>query len=358
MLFLRHRSPLSSGWQLIVRAMVAQMALFISSHFSKAQGMLEGYDFTFPAMGSSVTLSAYSESEKQVTEAFEEVRHEMERLSAIMTDYHPQSELNRLHECPSELNSHVSSPMSPELFEVLCAAEDWHRQSQGRFDVAIGNLTRLWRNARKSERIPLKNEIDEALKHSGWHLLKLDRQTRQLHFSDSKVRLDLGGIAAGYIVDKGFDILVKHGLDRSLINAGGDIRCGVAPPNRPGWKIEIASIRRGGPPVKRIFLSQAAITTSGDLWQFTTIDGVRRSHILDPKTGEGVIGPMSVSLIASRCIDADAGATALCVMGKRNAFQFVREHSDFKAIWINPKADSDQLEFESTVGFPEGIRDE
>jgi FAD:protein FMN transferase len=338
--------------------MVAQFALPVGVQVANAEGKLEGYDFTFPAMGTSVTVSAYAGSEKQVAAAFEEARLEVERLSALMTDYDPQSELNRLHECPSDLHSHISSPMSPELFEVLCAAEDWHRRSQGRFDVAIGNLTRLWRNARKRELVPNQNEIDEALKHSGWHHLKLDRQTKQLHFSDSKVRLDLGGIAAGYIVDKAFEILVTHGLDRSLINAGGDIRCGASPPNRPGWKIEIASIRRGGPPVQRIFLSQAAITTSGDLWQFTTIDGVRRSHILDPKTGVGVIGPMSVALIAPSCMDADAGATALCVMGKEHAFQFVKESSDLKAIWIHPKADSDQLVSESTAGFPDGIREE
>jgi thiamine biosynthesis lipoprotein len=248
--------------------------------------------------------------------------------------------------------------LSPELFEVLCAAEDWQQRSCGAFDVAIGNLTRLWRSARKRETIPDQSEIDEALKHSGWHLMRLDHETKLLHFSDSKVKLDLGGIAAGYIVDKAFDVLVGNGLNRCLINAGGDIRCGDPPPNRPGWKIEVASIRRGGPPVQRIFLSQASITTSGDLWQYTMLHGVRRSHILDPKTGLGVIGPMSVSLIAPRCIDADAGATAVCVMGKVAGFELVRNSDNFKSIWLNQKLNSDEIESESTIGFPEAIREE
>jgi FAD:protein FMN transferase len=319
---------------------------------------LEGYDFTFPAMGSSVTFSAYAASEKHISVAFGAARLEVERLAAMLTDYDSKSELSRLHECPKNADSHVSSPMSRELFEVICAAEDWHHRSRGSFDIAIGNLTRLWRNARKREEIPDQREIDEALSHSGWHLMRLDRETKRLHFSDSMVKLDLGGIAAGYIVDKAFDILVEQGLDRCLVNAGGDIRCGDPPPNRPGWKIEVASIRRGGPPVQRIFLSQASITTSGDLWQHTMIQGVLRSHILDPKTGLGVIGPMSVTLIAPRCIDADAGATAVCVMGKEAGFELVRNSPNFKSIWLNRMQNSEQIESELTTGFPEAIEEE
>ena len=78
---------------------------------------LEGYDFTFPAMGSSVTFSAYAESEKQVTDAFEAARLEVERLAAIMTDYDPQSELSRLHECPVTTN-----PLDSRSLEALLSA--------------------------------------------------------------------------------------------------------------------------------------------------------------------------------------------------------------------------------------------
>jgi thiamine biosynthesis lipoprotein len=152
--------------------------------------------------------------------------------------------------------------------------------------------------------------------------------------------LDLGGIAAGFIVDRAFAILQSHGLKSCLINAGGDIRCGDPPPGREGWRIEVASPQRGGPGWRRIHLANAAITTSGDLWQYSQVDGKRRSHILNPKDGYGVEGPLSITVIASHCLDADAAATALCVMGAEAGYRWIQQHADdYQGLWLQSAID-------------------
>lgn len=296
-----------------------------------------GYEMTFPSMGSSVTLSAYSTDEERVSQAFDEAKSEIDRLVHILSDYEPESELNRLHR-----SAGVPTKLSRELFEVLVSAEDWYQASNGGFDVAIGNLTRLWRESRKAERIPTAAEVEQARVHSGWQLVELDRQQQQLLYRDPAVRLDLGGIAAGFIVDRAFAILQSHGLKSCLINAGGDIRCGDPPPGREGWRIEVASPQRGGPGWRRIHLANAAITTSGDLWQYSQVDGKRRSHILNPKDGYGVEGPLSITVIASQCLDADAAATALCVMGAEPGYRWIQQHAaDYQGLWLQSAIDDE-----------------
>ncbi len=157
---------------------------------------LEGYDYSFPSMGSTMSFSAYSPSEALVTNAFGDARREVERLAAMMTDYDATSELSRLHGNLDE------NRLSEDLFRVLSAAEEWHRISDGGFDVAIGSLTRLWRTARKQEMIPTEDDVTDARSHSGWKHVRLDRPGRTIRIDDPDVRLDLGGIAVGYIVDR------------------------------------------------------------------------------------------------------------------------------------------------------------
>lgn len=339
---------------------------------------LEGYDLTFPAMGSSITLNAYSDSEAKVEQAFIAVRFEIDRLVTILSDYEPNSELNRLHR-----EATTPKPISSELYEVLLASENWHARSNGAFDVAIGNLTRLWREARKRSEVPSKLDVAEAVRNSGWDKIQLNKSDRTLTLLHPKVRIDLGGIAAGYIVDRAFEVLLAHGLSHSLVNDGGDIRCGDAPPGRSGWRIEVASLwplssekilsqqakssgelpsppdKRESPlPLRRIYLKNAAITTSGDLWQYIEIDGQRRSHILDPKTGYGVVGPTLVTVIAPTCIEADAAATTVSVLGRERGLALVSEDASLEALVASRPSDTSPIDLSVTSGFPVNIIDD
>ncbi len=124
---------------------------------------------------------------------------------------------------------------------------------------------------------------------------------------------------------------------------------------RSGWKIEVASLKRSGPAFRRIHLSNAAVTTSGDLWQFIEIDGIRRSHIVDPRTGYGIPGPTSLTLIAGTCLEADAGATALCMMSQAERAKLLREHPDWAALSLTRKNDDQNLEIDESPNFPKAV---
>jgi thiamine biosynthesis lipoprotein len=127
--------------------------------------------------------------------------------------------------------------------------------------------------------------------------------------------IDLSGLATGYIIDRAFEAMVRRGCPRLLIDIGGDIRVGAAPPGSSGWLVLVAGLGKESPPICSLSLENCAVTTSGDLTQFVEIDGVRYSHLVDPRAGVPLTRRQSVTVLATTAIDADAGATALSVLG-------------------------------------------
>jgi thiamine biosynthesis lipoprotein len=190
---------------------------------------------------------------------------------------------------------------------VLVRAQEIARASGGAFDVTVGPLTRLWREARRAGRLPLTAALDDAREITGFSLLQLDPHRRTLWFQKSGMSLDLGGIGKGYAADAALAELAERGITRALVDLGGDLSLGDAPPGRAGWRVQVGG---EGP----LLLARRGVATSGDLEQFVEIEGVRYSHILDPRTGIGLTDRGRVTVISRHCIDADAFASAHSVL--------------------------------------------
>lgn len=299
---------------------------------SECGGPTEGYEQQFPSMGTLVTFQAFANDKEQVNQAFDAAQKEVERLVNIMSDYDPESELSKINQLAG---TGQWSDVSPELWEVLEASDHWYQRTNGAFDASLGALTRMWRKARRQKEIPTPHHIETALQHCGWKHVELDRQQKRIRLTLAGMYLDLGAIAKGYIVDRAFQKLCDKGLKCCMVNAGGNLRCGDAPPNRLGWRIEISSLQEGEPPLRRIYLQHAAISTSGDLWQFMLIEGKRRSHILDARTGWGIEGPVSVSVIADTAQDADAASTSMCVLGRTRGLEVLSQMAGYEALFLS-----------------------
>jgi thiamine biosynthesis lipoprotein len=157
----------------------------------------------------------------------------------------------------------------------------------------------------------------------GRHLVRLDPEHRTVELMKPDMRLDLGGIAKGYAVDQALAVLRKHGITRALVDAGGDIGLGDPPPAKRGWLIGVSPLEPGDPPSRFLWLSRVAIATSGDTRQFVQLDGVRYSHIVDPRTGLGLTDHSMVTIIAPDCTAADALASAVSVLGPKRGLKLV-----------------------------------
>lgn len=270
-------------------------------------------------MGVGVRIVLYAPDDGAARRAARAAYDRIAALEDIMSDYRPQSEVRRLAERAGE-----AVPVSEHLFTVLARALDLSRRSNGAFDPTVGPFVELWRAARRTGRLPAPAELDAARARVGWEKVRLDSAARTVRLEASGMRLDLGGIAKGYILDQALAELRRNGMTRALLEAGGDIVVGDAPPGHPGWRVTVPG---GGPAIaaRAEALAHAALATSGDTEQFVVVDGVRYSHVVDPRTGLGVTGRRQATVVASDGLTADGLATALVLLDDSATAALLRE---------------------------------
>ncbi|MCS7253813.1 MAG: FAD:protein FMN transferase [Armatimonadota bacterium] len=296
---------------------------------------LQRFEYAQIHMGVKVRIVMYSEDEPSAETACIAAFKRIAQLEDIFSDYRPRSELMRL--CANAGGAPVK--VSDELFAVLEYAQRISELTDGAFDVTVGPLSTLWRNARKLGQLPPEQEMQKALRKVGWHKMRLDAISKTVQLLEPGMLLDLGGIAKGYTLDRAIEVLRQHGIHRALIEAGGDIVTGDPPPNEDGWKIELAYARDSGDSLdgdrkcRRIIkIANAAIATSGDTEQFIDIGGVRYSHIVDPRIGIVPAKEIVATVVASEGITADALATVLYMFGDIERFKSVVMRGRFKVI--------------------------
>jgi thiamine biosynthesis lipoprotein len=272
------------------------------------------FEYSTQSMGSNLAFIVYAASDEQATRAITASLERLDDLSRPLNNYNSTSEVSTL----SSLTANERVRLSPPLADVLTESKRWLELSQGKFDVASGRLMAAWRVARKSKSLPSETELLTAREKCGWQYVDLHVDQEggsSISFRQSGIVLDVAGIATGYLLDRMMSVLVENGIQSALIDAGGDILVSDPPPGKDGWSIDVAGISKKSAPLLRLSLRNCAVTTSGDLNQFIEIDGRRYSHLIDPTRAVPVEGRQSVTVVAKRAVDADAGATALAILG-------------------------------------------
>jgi thiamine biosynthesis lipoprotein len=183
----------------------------------------------------------------------------------------------------------------------------------------------LWRNARRKRALPAAEQIAEYRARVGWQKLTLDPMTKRARLAQPEMRLDCGAIAKGYAIDAALQTLRDRGWPHALVAGGGDMAAGEPPPGQAGWKIEVAALDGDGSLREVVLLANRAIATSGDAFQYLEIDGVRYSHIVDPRTGVGLTDHSLVTVLAPDCATADSLATAVSVLGPERGARLLEE---------------------------------
>jgi thiamine biosynthesis lipoprotein len=172
--------------------------------------------------------------------------------------------------------------------------------------------------------MPDPARLAEARALVGYHKLHLDAAERTVRLDHPGMQLDLGGIAKGYAADRAIELIRLEGIASALVAAGGDVVVSAAPPGSRGWRVAVAPLTKSSAQrPRRLLLNNAAVSTSGDAEQFVEIDGKRYSHIVDPRTGIGLLGRRSVTVIADDGVTADSLATAVCVLGPVKGLKLV-----------------------------------
>jgi len=278
---------------------------------------LHRYQYTQMLMGVQVTITLYAPERSIAERACRSAFDRIAQLEDLMSDYRKDSELMRL--CAQAGGPPVR--VSEELYFVLKRAQELARRTDGAFDVTVGPFVQLWRRARRTGQFPTQAEIDEARRYVGYEKMVLNDAERTVQLLVPGMRLDLGGIAKGYALDCALRVLNAHGVRHALLEAGGDIVAGLAPPGTAGWRIEVAN---ASPERRWVTLALGAISSSGDTEQYMEYQGKRYSHIVHPRTGWGLTTRVAATVIARDGITSDSLATALCVLGKERGMALIR----------------------------------
>lgn len=255
-------------------------------------------------MGTKFRIVLYAPTKETADKAAKAAFARVEALNKMMSDYMPESELMKL--CKKS-EKKIAGPVkvSDELFYVLSKAQEVSTLSEGTFDVTVGPIVRLWRQVRKDRELPDTEVLEAAMKRVGYKKVQLDSKEKTVTLTVPGMQLDLGGIGKGYAADEALQAIGKFGITSALVAASGDIAVSKAPPGRDGWRIDIAPLP-GAKERRQLVLADAAVSTSGDSEQFVEIAGVRYSHIVDPRTGIGLKGRRSVTVVAKQGIYADS----------------------------------------------------
>lgn len=275
-------------------------------------------------MDTVVTVKVYAPPSAHGQEAIAWAFAEARRVERIMGPYADGTELKKINDAePGTWHT-----ISPELREVIERVGYFWNITGGAFDPTIAAVKWLW-NFDDGGAVPSPDDLAETLRTVGFDKIVLHGDSLSLGSAGTK--LDLGGIAKGYIVDRMIAILREAGCTAALVNAGGDISSFGEKPGGESWVIGLRHPRKDETLVLEPMPFQT-VATSGDYERYFMVDGKRYHHILDPKTGYPADGCCSVTIWANVGIDADALATGVFVLGPGKGLKLAEDRKDVEAL--------------------------
>jgi thiamine biosynthesis lipoprotein len=288
----------------------------------------EWYEREEAIMGTRVAVQLWSTDPELAVRAIDAVMDDMRRTDELMSTYKPESQL-------SQVNAHAFErpvKVDPDIIDVVAKALEYSRLSDGAFDITYASVGYLYDY--RAHVHPSQAQIDAALPSVDYRQLKVDRKSNTIRFLKKGMRIDLGGIAKGWAVDRGVEILRGLGIEHAMVNAGGDTRLLGDRLGKP-WIVGIRDPRKDHAMVTRIPLQDEAISTSGDYERFFEEDGVRYHHILVPGTGKSPGLVRSVTVIGPTATHTDGLTKPIFILGVERGMEFVRRVKDVEAVIVD-----------------------
>jgi len=287
------------------------------------------------SMGCEYAIEAYARDAKALPRILDDAFDEVDRIDRLMSHYKANSPLSRINQ---EAAQHpVAVPQ--ELFDFIADAMRYQRESGGTFDITVGPLMKAWGFFRGEGRMPSEDELAGARRHVGGTHVTLDPASRTIAFDEAGVELDLGGIAKGYAVDRVVELLKRREVAAALISAGGSTIYGFgAPPAAAAWTVTLQDPTDSRNTALTLGLKDRALSVAGGSEKWFEADGVRYSHIMDPRTGRPAQGVLSVAVLTTTGTAGDALDDAFFVLGPEQSRAYLRRLRDTEVIFFLPDA--------------------
>ena len=309
------------------------------------QAQTRKFSYSEMKMGSAFNLIIVSADSNKANHLARKSYELVDSLNHIFSNYDSSSELSKINASAGLL----PYKMSTAMLDLVQKSQYAYIQSKGAYDISIGPLSSLWRNARKAKLFPEASTVLATKKLVGLNQVKINKRLGTIFLPNANMQLDFGGIAKGYIAQWVINFLKANGIQQALVDAGGDIVMSGPPLNQQGWLIGVNLPETTDDLLnKKLQLSNCSVATSGDVYQFIEYKGVKYSHIINPLTGYGVTNLRNVTIVAKTGATADWLATACSILPIQEAKQLAISH---QAALLITTLKNGKLVFEATPSF-------
>lgn len=291
-------------------------------------------------MGTNIDVEIWHDDAGKGNAAIDAVMDEMRRIDALMSHYKPESELSQIN----QRGAKQAVVVDQELFDLIKLSTHFSEITDGAFDITYASVGYLY-DYRKHIK-PDEGQIEHALPGVNWRHLILDAKAHSVRFARDGMRIDLGGIAKGYAVDRGIGLLQARGVQHAVVTAGGDTRIIGDRMGRP-WIVGIRHPDDKSKVVMRLPLTDTAMSTSGDYERYFDENGQRYHHIIDPKTGHSASKVRSATILGPTAVQTDGLSKTAFVLGADRAKEIIERLADFDAIFVRP---------DGTVVYTKGLQ--
>lgn len=312
----------------ISMVVIIVLAVLVSGCLPNNLAASKPYKETQFLMDTVVEITAYGpEAEDGVKAAFAE----FQRLHAITNNFDENSQVSKI----SQMAGKNKVAVDPDLVYIIKLSQDVAAKLDDSFDITVGPLSALWGIGHKGDYVPSQAEIDKVLPLVNYRLIEVDDKANTVYLPKPGMMLDLGGVAKGYATDKAIEVLKSKGITSALVNAGGDVRViGNKPDGKP-WRIGIQDPRNAdGITAKLAMTEWDTMETSGDYQRFIMKDGVRYSHILNPRTGWQPREVASVTMVTNSSTYGDVLSKPIFVLGVEKGLALLKQFPGNEAVIV------------------------
>lgn len=282
-------------------------------------------------MGSRFDLSVVAPNETEANSYINLAIEEITRIEKLISEWDTKSQTSAINR-----NAGIKPvKVDKELFELIKRSIQISKLTQGAFDISFASIDKVWKYDGSMQKLPTEAAIQKSVEKIGYQNIELNEAQQTVFLKLAGMKIGFGAIGKGYAADKAKQVLIEKGVKAGIINASGDLNSWGTQPNGDLWKVGITNPLNKEKVFSWLPIDNSAVVTSGNYEKYVTLNGVRYTHIINPKTGYPVVGLNSVTIFSESAELADALATAVFVMGLESGMDFINQLNGIECIIID-----------------------
>ena len=299
--------------------------------FSLSTFAQENFKRTLILMGSRFDITVVASNEKEGNEYIDSAIFEIARIEKLISSWDVNSETSLIN----KLSGIKPIKVDKELFDLIERSIAISTLTNGAFDISYASMDRIWNYDGTMREMPSEEKISSSIKKVGYQNIIIDKEAQTVFLKLKGMKIGFGAIGKGYAADKAKALLIEKGVKAGIINASGDLNAWGKQANGTDWMVAITNPLNKNKVFSWLPINDSAIVTSGNYEKFISFNGIRYSHIIDPRTGYPSTGIISTSIMTSNAELADAISTSVFVMGVETGLDFINQLKGVDCIIID-----------------------